>query len=446
MNGMLYYSDKAIIEYDLIGFTPSETNPHYREGLKILMDPPDLLDEFEMSKVVQVETEQEFSLRLYNRTIDDQRRTNRSAKYTHNDAKLTQLVLDYERPENLLTRTWLFTGTNGALIAPTPLIPAVIDFDTWRYSTRSPKYTTYIYHSAPSSAHTSYAENDARMSVHLEEKTGSFFIEWWTRKAGTNDNSKLTVFSSTDFSVPIAEVYWSDYGNGLGLDFQGTHYPNSYHWASWYKYRLAFDIPGKQVSLYINDSLKATAAMFNSGTTDGISRLLSIWFKNNATSTYHDDITYPGTVAEFSDVRMAGNIINLAEATGLGLKRFWDMSMNEMEIKEDIESTDNFCLIKHGNFHKTFQGHERIFILTGDKLVGREILSISEEDAETERVVVKNIFDQYLYTSDIKRAGFARLCRMDDEEIEIEFITATEYTAEMGTIELAAAEYGDFDT
>ena len=449
MIGELYYSDRESINFDLDGFFPaSEINPYYSEGLKILLDCPDLVNEYEQKRVIQAELEQNFSRRIYQRIINEQRRTNREAEYTHRDAQLSQLVLDYKRPEVSNEKYWEFTGTDNADVANDPFNPAVIDTENWRWTTRSPEYTDNRFVSSPTSVRASYSSSaDAQMSINVTENSESFYLEWHTSKVGVNDEAKMLVYSSSDHSEPIAEIYWNNYGSGWRLAFQGWFYDGLIVSPGFYKYRLELNVAAKTVTLYFDDALVDTRPMLNSGTTDGIARVVSMWFDNSADGIYHDDLKYPGLYSVENNVRMSGNAINLAEVSGLGLKRFWDMTTPDFSIVEDIGNGDNFCLVEHKNLHKIFQGHERLYILLdNNRLIGREILSITEENPTTERIVVKTIFNEAISSSEIKRSGFARLCRLGDNEVEMEFITATHYSAKLQIVELASEEYGDFDT
>ncbi len=445
MKGNLLYSDRGAIAFDLDGFTPSVVNPHYDETLKILLDPPDLSEKFDQVKTVQVKVDQDFSRRINQMIINSQLRTNKAANFTHEDSKLNQLLLDYERPEYLGSYIWDFSGNVGDNVTNDVFNPLVIDKSGWRYTTRSLKYTDTEFHSYPTSIYGNYVFNqNPQISIHIDEDSDSWEVEWWVNKDSTFNRAKVLLYSSTDFTTPIVEVYWLGSGSGRDLNFQGVLYSSAYSLSTFQKYKLECNVSAKTVNLYIDDVLLATQPMMNFGITDGITRLFSIWLHYASSLFYFDDVSYTGSRIAMNHVRLSGNPINLVETVSLNLKRLWDMSVRDFEITENITGGSNYCLIKHGNHNKTFQGHERLYILTEDKLIGKEILSMSEEDSETERIVLKTTFDDAIPVDEIKRSGYARLCRIDDDEIEFEFVTSNHYVSTIGLTELSAEEYGDF--
>lgn len=446
MNGNFYYSHKQPIEYDLDGFSPPTSNPYYEEGIKILLDPPDFLDGLTQTRNSQAEMIQNFSRRMFLQITNDQKRMIKSANFTNNDANLSIIQLDHKRPQIKSARTWPFTGTDESPIATVVFDSGIIVKDSWRYTGRSPNFETDHYKTAPSSAGSNYHSSlDTKTSIHLDEFSDNFSLEWWTRKGYAWDESKITVYSTTNYNTPIAEVWWTYYSNGRQLGFQSTFYENLVNLYIWQKFRLEFDVAAKTVSLYIDDAFQMTSAMMNGGGVDGIARTLSVEFDKDATSTRHDDITYPGNAEEDEVVTMSGNIINMAEAASLNLKRFWDMSGLEFKITQPLINADNTIFVEHANHSLNFQGFERIFVLTSTGLlIGREILTISEEDATTERITLKTILNDSVPVADIQRAGYARLCRFEDEEMEFEFYTDSQYTVAVGISELSEDEYGDF--
>lgn len=453
---MIYYSHRQPLNVDLSGFIPVNNPSEYQEGLRLLIDRPDFSQDVVLSSIAKKRVIQDLGHRLYQKQIAEIRRVRKSYGFLNLNTDRNYLEVDNQ--VGIGTDVWgkfvsdptsfLFSGVHGSPVATLPynINPAE---DEWRleFPVDSWLFDNTHFHSSPTAAWTpttTPASPAAVITTYIKAYTGTLFVDLWAWLniiPAPGETYAVTFVNAGGAEISRIQFIW--FSGSVWLVAGALSFNYLPYCGAWQK--LSFEVGDTITRFLLNDVFISNIT--NSPLTPPVSRIRLVASKPSGTlgKLWVDDLSYHAEhdITRPRHYTMFGDYLNLSYLNENMMKRVWDLTGRELDLVADITAGATSMLVKNKGLSKNFQGYERLYILTGTKLWGRKILSITEISEDVERVVFNQAVTAIART-DVVQAGIARFCVLDSEP-EYEFQTSTVMVTTLELSEVNLDEYEELE-
>lgn len=416
----------------------------------VLLDAPNRAAPVQINNETLIQVERSFGNKLYRRVLAEFDTITKQLQYNHFFSRNFFQVSRGLNVVGLVEDT--FDGhITGELIATDPYNELIIVENTWRYYAPIPAFRLsynqdIIYPETTDGSSCGANRNQiSELITNLPVNTRAAFILdfWHYRETFTGQDLEVELVNGAKITgVPnLQKVTGNMHFTGGNLWIDGIKVADNVIGLGWHHVTVGVDQVSKQCELYIDETLVHT---WNKSGSSGIVRTLLVGMYGTGYKSVIDYVHY-GPADEILPILYgynngAGSIVDLVSGSRVNVFRIWDMSSDEIRLTEGITSGDGTIQIEDQQIRAGLRDQDRIYILTGDRLVFRKVINATEADG-IETLTLDSSIGTDIPLGSIVRAGRARLCTIDADQVSFDYITAEVYTVNLTLRECKENEY-----